>query len=168
MDKIKVLVVDDSALVRQTLVSILESDPQIEIVGVAADPYIAVEKIKECVPDVITLDIEMPVMDGFKVLEIVSKLPTKPKIIVFTSLDNRGADNAMKALHLGADDFVTKIEGTVDVNKNIKEGGPFAAIIDMFTDGAILQMNVNGASITFQGDEAEEVYKILLSQKEVL
>jgi len=69
MDKIKVLVVDDSALVRQTLVSILESDPQIEIVGVAADPYIAVEKIKECIPDVITLDIEMPRMDGLTFLK---------------------------------------------------------------------------------------------------
>ena len=56
MDKIKVLIVDDSALVRQTLVAILESDPMIEIIGVAADPYIAVERIKECKPDVITLD----------------------------------------------------------------------------------------------------------------
>jgi len=69
MEKIKVLIVDDSALVRQTLISILESDPMIEIVGVAADPYIAVEKIRECVPDVITLDVEMPRMDGLTFLK---------------------------------------------------------------------------------------------------
>ena len=78
----------------------------------------------------------------------------------------RNKDNT-KALKLASVDY-WNFTSAEEVNKNIKEGGPFAAIIDMFTDGAILQMNVNGASITFQGDEAEEVYKILLSQKEVL
>ena len=73
MSKVKVLIVDDSALVRQTLMSILKTDPEIEIVGVAADPYIAVERIKECTPDVITLDVEMPRMDG---LTFLKKLTT--------------------------------------------------------------------------------------------
>ena len=75
--------------------------------------------------------------------------------------------NKTKALKLSSVDY-WNFTSAEEVNKNIKEGGPFAAMIEMFTDGAILQMNVNGASITLEGEEAEEVYKILQSQKEVL
>ena len=107
MDKIKVLIVDDSALVRQTLVSILESDPQIEIVGVAADPYIAVDKIKECVPDVITLDIEMPRMDGLTFLKkIMSQHPIP--VVVISTLTENGTDSALLALEYGAVEVLAK------------------------------------------------------------
>jgi two-component system chemotaxis response regulator CheB len=107
MDKIKVLIVDDSALVRQTLVSILESDPQIEIVGVAADPYIAVEKIKECVPDVITLDIEMPRMDGLTFLKkLMSQHPIP--VVVISTLTEKGTDSALLALEYGAVEVLAK------------------------------------------------------------
>ncbi len=67
--KIKVLIVDDSAVVRQAMRDILSSDPQIEVIGVATDPYIAVERIRDAVPDVITLDVEMPRMDGITFLQ---------------------------------------------------------------------------------------------------
>ena len=107
MDKIKVLIVDDSALVRQTLVSILESDPQIEIVGVAADPYIAVDKIKECVPDVITLDIEMPRMDGLTFLKkLMSQHPIP--VVVISTLTEKGTDSALLALEYGAVEVLAK------------------------------------------------------------
>ena len=97
MEKIKVLIVDDSALVRQTLVAILESDPMIEVVAVASDPYVAVEKIKEVVPDVITLDVEMPRMDGLTFLKkLMSQHPIP--VIVISTLTEKGTDSAMLAL----------------------------------------------------------------------
>jgi len=107
MAKIKVLIVDDSALVRQTLISILESDPMIEIVGVAADPYIAVEKIRECVPDVITLDVEMPRMDGLTFLKkLMSQHPIP--VIVISTLTEKGTESALLALEYGAVEVVAK------------------------------------------------------------
>ena len=76
MKKIKVLIVDDSALVRQALSEILSSDPQIEVMAAAPDPYVAAERMKECIPDVITLDVEMPRMDGITFLQkIMSQHP---------------------------------------------------------------------------------------------
>lgn len=107
MSKIKVLVVDDSALVRQTLVSILESDPMIEIIGVAADPFIAVERIKECRPDVITLDIEMPRMDGLTFLKkLMSQHPIP--VVVISTLTEKGTDSALLALEYGAVEVLAK------------------------------------------------------------
>ncbi len=107
MEKIKVLIVDDSALVRQTLETILSSDPMIEIVGVAADPYIAVERIKECVPDVITLDIEMPRMDGLTFLKkLMSQHPIP--VVVISTLTQKGTDSALLALEYGAVEIFAK------------------------------------------------------------
>jgi two-component system chemotaxis response regulator CheB len=107
MSKVKVLIVDDSALVRQTLVSILESDPNIEIVGVAADPYIAVQRIKECVPDVITLDIEMPRMDGLTFLKkLMSQHPIP--VVVISTLTEKGTESALLALDYGAIEVLAK------------------------------------------------------------
>ncbi len=78
MKKIKVLIVDDSAVVRQTLGEILSSDPGIEVMGTAADPFVAAEKIRESVPDVITLDVEMPRMDGITFLKkLMSQHPLR-------------------------------------------------------------------------------------------
>ena len=107
MDKVKVLIVDDSALVRQTLVSILETDPMIEIIGVAADPFIAVESIKECKPDVITLDIEMPRMDGLTFLKkLMSQHPIP--VVVISTLTEKGTDSALLALEYGAVEVIAK------------------------------------------------------------
>lgn len=105
--KIRVLVVDDSAVVRQSLSSILESDPEIEVMGTAADPIIAVKKIMKEIPDVITLDIEMPRMDGLTFLrKIMSQHPIP--VVVISSLTTEGTEVAMKALEYGASEIIGK------------------------------------------------------------
>jgi two-component system chemotaxis response regulator CheB len=105
--KIKVLVVDDSALVRQILVEILKSAGDIEVVGTASDPFVARERIKETNPDVLTLDVEMPRMDGLTFLANLMRLRPMPVVMV-SSLTERGAETTLKALELGAVDFVSK------------------------------------------------------------
>ncbi|MGN2242702.1 chemotaxis response regulator protein-glutamate methylesterase [Frateuria sp. GZRR33] len=107
MDKVRVLVVDDSALVRKLLSTMLASDPQIEVVGTAADPLIARDKIKQLNPDVLTLDVEMPRMDGLTFLENLMRLRPMPVVMV-SSLTEQGADVTLRALELGAVDFFTK------------------------------------------------------------
>ncbi len=105
--KIRVLVVDDSAVVRQSLTSILEQDSEIEVMGTAADPIIAVKKIQKEVPDVITLDIEMPRMDGLTFLrKIMSQHPIP--VVVISSLTSEGTEVAMKALEYGACEIIGK------------------------------------------------------------
>ena len=99
--KIKVLVVDDSALVRQILVEILKRERDIEVVGTASDPYMARERIKETNPDVLTLDVEMPRMDGLTFLANLMRLRPMPVVMV-SSLTERGAETTLKALELGA------------------------------------------------------------------
>jgi two-component system chemotaxis response regulator CheB len=106
-NKIKVLIVDDSALVRQILTEILNRDPGIEVVGSAADPYAAREKIKKLNPDVLTLDVEMPRMDGLTFLSNLMRLRPMPVVMV-SSLTEAGAGVTLQALELGAVDFVTK------------------------------------------------------------
>ena len=106
-NKVKVLIVDDSAVVRQSLSVILKSDPQIEVIGTAADPLIAVKKIQLEVPDVITLDIEMPRMDGLTFLKkIMSQNPIP--VVVISSLTAKGTETAMKALQYGASEIIAK------------------------------------------------------------
>jgi two-component system chemotaxis response regulator CheB len=105
--KIKALVVDDSHLICQMLTEILNSDPAIEVVGVANDPFDAREKIKLLKPDVLTLDIEMPKMDGVTFLRNLMRLHPLPVVMV-SSLTEKGADVTLQALELGAIDFVTK------------------------------------------------------------
>jgi len=107
MDRIRVLVVDDSAVVRQILTEVLSRDPQIEVVGTASDPLLAREKIKRLNPDVLTLDVEMPRMDGLAFLENIMRLRPMPVVMV-SSLTERGAEVTLQALALGAVDFVTK------------------------------------------------------------
>ncbi|MGE0917319.1 protein-glutamate methylesterase/protein-glutamine glutaminase [Trichlorobacter lovleyi] len=106
-NKIKVLIVDDSALVRQTLSDILSSDPGIEVIGMAQDPIVAVQKIAEQVPDVITLDVEMPRMDGITFLQkLMSQHPIP--VVMCSSLAESGSETALKALEYGAVDIITK------------------------------------------------------------
>jgi two-component system chemotaxis response regulator CheB len=107
MERVRVLVVDDSALVRKLLSAMLGSDPGIEVVGTAPDPLIAREKIKQLDPDVLTLDVEMPRMDGLTFLENLMRLRPMPVVMV-SSLTQRGAEVTLRALELGAVDFFTK------------------------------------------------------------
>lgn len=105
--KIKVLIVDDSAVVRQTLSEILSSDPQIEVMSTASDPFIAAERIRHEVPDVITLDVEMPRMDGITFLhKIMSQHPIP--VVMCSSLTEKGSETALKALEYGAVEIIQK------------------------------------------------------------
>lgn len=106
-DKIHVLVVDDSSVVRQTLSEILNSDPGIEVMATAGDPFIAAEKIKEQLPDVITLDIEMPRMDGLTFLQKIMAQRPIP-VVICSSLAEEGSETALKALEYGAVEIITK------------------------------------------------------------
>jgi two-component system chemotaxis response regulator CheB len=104
---IRVLVVDDSALVRQTLTAILSRERDIVVVGAAKDPFDAREKVKALSPDVLTLDVEMPKMDGITFLRNLMRLRPMP-VVRISSLTERGADVSLQALEIGAVDFVTK------------------------------------------------------------
>jgi two-component system chemotaxis response regulator CheB len=105
--RITVLIVDDSAVVRQTLKEILSSDPEIEVIGTAGDPFVAAERISEQEPDVITLDIEMPRMDGLTFLKkIMSQHPIP--VVICSSLADNGAQTTLRALEFGAVDIITK------------------------------------------------------------
>jgi len=107
MAKTRVVVVDDSALVRSLLTEIINRQPDMECIGAAADPYVAREMIRNLNPDVITLDVEMPRMDGIDFLSKLMRLRPMPVVMVST-LTERGADVTLKALELGAIDFVAK------------------------------------------------------------
>lgn len=104
---VKVLIVDDSALMRQLLAQILNSDPDIEVVGTASDPFVAREKIIALKPDVITLDVEMPRMDGLTFLRKLMKGHPMP-VVMISSLTSENAEATLRALSLGAIDFVAK------------------------------------------------------------
>lgn len=105
--KIRVLIVDDSAVVRQTLSAVLSSDPEIEVMATAGDPFVAADRIAEQVPDVITLDIEMPRMDGLTFLKkLMSQHPIP--VVICSSLTGEGTESALKALEYGAVEIVTK------------------------------------------------------------
>lgn len=123
MSKIRVLIVDDSALMRQVLAMLLAKDPDIEVVGSAPDPYVAREKIKALNPDVLTLDVEMPKMDGITFLEKLMRGHPMPVVMV-SSLTEAGCQTTLRALELGAIDFITKPkidlrEGMEDIAQNL-------------------------------------------------
>jgi two-component system chemotaxis response regulator CheB len=106
-NKIRVLVVDDSAVVRQNLEEIINEDPMLEVMGTASDPYIAARKIKKEVPDVITLDVEMPRMDGVTFLRKIMSQHPMP-VVIISSLTEKGTRTGIKALEYGAVDIITK------------------------------------------------------------
>jgi two-component system chemotaxis response regulator CheB len=117
--KIRVLVVDDSALVRSLLAEIINREVDMECVGAANDPLIAREMIRELSPDVITLDVEMPKMDGIDFLGRLMRLRPMP-VVMISTLTERGAEVTMRALELGAVDFVAKPRiGLADGLKNL-------------------------------------------------
>lgn len=115
---IKVLIVDDSALVRSLLTEIINNQPDMTVVGTAPDPLVAREKIKILNPDVITLDVEMPRMDGLSFLEKLMRLRPMPVIMV-SSLTERSSSITLQALELGAVDFVTKPK--VDISVGLRD-----------------------------------------------
>ena len=106
-ERVRVLVVDDSALMRKLIPLILERDPDIEVVGTAMDGAFALKKIAELQPDVVTLDLEMPRMDGIETLRTIMRNAPLP-VIVFSTHSREGAYSTFKALALGAIDFVAK------------------------------------------------------------
>lgn len=116
--KIKVLVIDDSALIRSVLKEIVNSQPDMICVGAAPDPLVARDMIKSLNPDVLTLDVEMPKMDGLDFLEKLMRLHPMPVVMV-SSLTERGSDITFRALELGAVDFVTKPK--LDISRGIQE-----------------------------------------------
>jgi two-component system chemotaxis response regulator CheB len=125
MPKIKVLIVDDSAVMRQLLREILSSDPAIDVVGVATDPVAARDKILRRQPDVLTLDVEMPRMDGLTFLEKLMRAHPMP-VVMISSLTERGCETTLRALELGAVDFISKpkidvVGGTVQLADEILE-----------------------------------------------
>lgn len=109
---IRVLIVDDSVVIRQVISDALRSDPGIEVVAVAQNGRVALEKIPECKPDVITLDLEMPEMDGLTLLDELRRRQVRLPVIVFSTLTERGAKAALDALSRGASDYVCKPSGS--------------------------------------------------------
>lgn len=119
----RVLIVDDSALMRQLLTRILGSSPELEVVGTAGDPYAARDEIQQLQPDVLTLDIEMPRMDGITFLEKLMRGHPMP-VVMISSLTEKSAEVTLRALSLGAVDFVSKpkldvLQGTVEQSDEI-------------------------------------------------
>ncbi|HUQ49645.1 MAG TPA: chemotaxis response regulator protein-glutamate methylesterase [Terriglobales bacterium] len=115
--KIRVLIADDSAFMRKVLLSIIGADPQMEVVGEARDGRDAITQSEALNPDVITMDINMPHMDGLQATEVI--MSSKPKPIVIVSSESReGADTTLKALELGAIDFVAKPSSGIDLDMN--------------------------------------------------
>ncbi len=118
--KVRVLIVDDSASVRQTLSDILSSDPDIQVIGTASDPFVAARRLQDEVPDVITLDVEMPRMDGVTFLrKLMSQHPLP--VVMCSSLTEEGSQTLMQALEAGAVDVILKPK--VDTRQNLLESG---------------------------------------------
>ena len=117
---VRVLIVDDSAMMRQLLTSILASDPGIEVVGTAQDPYFAREKIISLRPDVLTLDVEMPRMDGLTFLEKLMHSSQPTPVVMVSTLTQAGCDVTLRALELGAVDFFAK--PTLETLKGVSDG----------------------------------------------
>ena len=117
--KVRVLIVDDSASMRQLLSHVLGSDPNIEVIGTASDPYFARDKIRDLKPDVLTLDVEMPRMDGITFLEKLMRAHPMPVVMV-SSLTQAGGDVTLRALEIGAVDFFPK--PTIDTLRGVENG----------------------------------------------
>lgn len=154
MNKIKVLVIDDSAFMRKMISDILNSDPNIEVLGTARNGKDGLEKLKKWQPDVVTLDIEMPVMDGLTALKNIMETRPLP-VVMLSSLTQEGADTTLKALQLGAVDFIPKPSGAISLDiENIKD-----LIIEKVKEAAA----ANLSSISSRTEAVEEYEPLPLS-----
>jgi len=117
--RIRVLVVDDSVVIRRLVTHALSEDPALEVVGVAANGAIALERVAQLNPDVITLDIEMPEMDGLALLRRIGKRDVRPRVVMFSTLTDRGAALTLESLALGADDYVTKAANVGSLDRSL-------------------------------------------------
>ena len=120
MPKTRILVVDDSVVVRRLITEALRKDPDLEVAGIAANGKIALQKISQINPDLLTLDIEMPEMDGLATLREVRKLYPKLPVIMFSTLTHKGAAATLEALSLGASDYVTKPANVGSITEGIE------------------------------------------------
>jgi two-component system chemotaxis response regulator CheB len=120
MSKIRVLVVDDAVVVRRLLTDALAQDPEVEVVGVAANGRIALQRIPQLNPDVVTLDVEMPEMDGLETLRHLRQQHPRLPVIMFSTLTERGAETTLDALALGARDYVTKPANVGSVTQSLQ------------------------------------------------
>ena len=118
--RIKVLIVDDSAVIRRLITQALEEDPGIEVVGTAQNGVVALQRIQQTNPDVVTLDVEMPEMDGIETLRRIRAAHRHVKVIMFSTLTGRGATTTMEALSLGAGDYVTKASNAGSLDKSLQ------------------------------------------------
>ncbi len=116
---IRVLVVDDSALVRRLVTTAIGLDPEIEVVGIAENGREAVDRVEELQPDAVTLDIEMPILDGLGALEAIRRRHPRLPVIMFSTLTEKGATKTLEALSLGASDFVTKPSNTTSMEASM-------------------------------------------------
>lgn len=121
MARIRVLVVDDSVVVRRLVTDALSSDPAIDVVGVAANGQIALTKVEQFAPDLVTMDIEMPVMDGIETVRALRRAGHKMPIIMFSTLTERGAVATLDALAAGATDYVTKPANVGSVQQSLAQ-----------------------------------------------
>ena len=108
--KKRILIVDDAAVIRRVLTDIVNDDPELEVVGTATNGRIALQKIDELEPDLVTLDVDMPELDGLQTLRLIRADRPKLPIIMFSRLTQRGAEQTIDALSAGASDYVTKPE----------------------------------------------------------
>lgn len=160
-NKVKVLIVDDSAFIRVLLTEILQSDDRIEVVATAVDPIDAREKIKKYNPDVLTLDVEMPKMDGITFLKNLMRLRPMPVVMVST-LTQAGADITMEALEVGAFDFVSK--PSVDVKNQLTESAE--ELISKVVAAAscntnALEQNLDKNRITLSSTKSSKKYDLI-------
>jgi two-component system chemotaxis response regulator CheB len=160
----RVLIVDDSALMRQLLTQILESDPEIEVIGTASDPFMAREKIKALNPDVLTLDIEMPRMDGLTFLEKLMRGHPMP-VIMISSLTDKGADTTLRALALGAIDYIPKPKvdvrhGTIEQSEEIIAKVKAAAKVKMRGPGTAAPALLQSHTASFHISATHKVVAI--------
>jgi two-component system, chemotaxis family, protein-glutamate methylesterase/glutaminase len=124
MKKAKVLVVDDAMLIRRLLTDVIASDPAIEVVGEAPNGRVALQKIAQLGPDLVTLDVEMPEMDGLQTLKEIRKTYPRLPVIMFSAVTERGAAYTLEALHSGASDYVTKpasVAGRASAQQRIQQ-----------------------------------------------
>lgn len=120
MSDIRVLVVDDSAVVRRIVAQVLDAEPGITVIGTAQNGRIALEKLAELSPDAVTLDIEMPELDGLGTLKALRRTHPRIPVIMFSTLTERGASKTLEALSLGASDYVTKPSNTTALTESVR------------------------------------------------